>query len=305
MNFKYTKPIQEKVQYDEASSQVEEIDEIAETILDCIMNNHYISKAGQQYVEDLLHLKPYAPNCLKVDLYEKTEKDKISKFLLVFKTNQAAKNWDQQSKHMANSQYRPTKKSEIFENVLYIFTDGGKQLSTYLEFISEYIEQQPVCILQHSLNEKALYDSKSLRFYYQVHWQYKGHLPNTFPVGQSQSQEMPIKRDDYRYTPPPNYFSKIETKINEDERRQLPYDMSRSSQYIPAPKLTSDNSQQAPKYPIKIEKPSSTSNSQIIQLPKNESKNAQKQKKIEQLTKQLASHYGDLGDLDLEIQFNL
>ena len=41
-----------------------------------------------------------------------------------------------------------------------------------------------------------------------------------------------MKRDDYSYTPRPNYYSKIETKINEDERRRMPspYDsVSRSS----------------------------------------------------------------------------
>lgn len=55
-----------------------EIDELAETIMDCVMNSHTVTNEGIKYVEDHLPMKEY-PNQknLRLELYEKTGKERI------------------------------------------------------------------------------------------------------------------------------------------------------------------------------------------------------------------------------------
>lgn len=55
-----------------------EIDELAETIMDCVMNSHTVTNEGIKYVEDHLPMKEY-PNQknIRLELYEKTGKERI------------------------------------------------------------------------------------------------------------------------------------------------------------------------------------------------------------------------------------
>lgn len=70
-----------------------EIDELAETIMDCVMNSHVISEEGRKYVEDHLPMKPLGNPSLCLELYEKTGKERIQKVALIFKTHEEARKY--------------------------------------------------------------------------------------------------------------------------------------------------------------------------------------------------------------------
>lgn len=167
---------------------ISEIDELAETIMDCIMNSHVISDEGVKYVESFLPTKPSGQASLCIELFEKVDRDRSQKVALIFKTHAEAKKWYYQFRQQSQMQNKINKKAMIVDNVLFKYADLGKSLFSYVEYICEFIDQQPVCVLQHNISDQDLRLTETYHFYYKIHWKYKGFLPNTSPVLKSEAQ---------------------------------------------------------------------------------------------------------------------
>ena len=54
-----------------------EIDELAESIMDYIMNSHHIPDREISYVEKYLPMKAQDDNSLCIELFEKIDKDRV------------------------------------------------------------------------------------------------------------------------------------------------------------------------------------------------------------------------------------
>ncbi|CAD8113063.1 unnamed protein product [Paramecium sonneborni] len=155
-----------------------EIDELAETIMDCVMNSHIISEEGRNYIEQHIPTKPPETDVqsARFDLYEKTGKERIQKVALVFKTHQEARRWYSQFKQHATTHQKVHKKAALLDNVLFKYGDYGKSLFQYAEYICEFIDQQPLCVFQHMIPDHDLRLSETHPYYFKIHWAFRGFM---------------------------------------------------------------------------------------------------------------------------------
>ncbi|KAM3136018.1 hypothetical protein pb186bvf_011823 [Paramecium bursaria] len=162
-------------------------------IIDCIQKGHYISMAGQQLVESRLPVKPNYPNSIKIDLFERIEKDKISRLAIIFYDSQSAQEWYSQV-NLPDAPIHVHRKVSIYANVVFVITDGSKQITVYVDFIKEFIRPKPLSkrYLQ-SLLMVVHENYGNQLFYYHINWEFKGFI-NTFESIEQPPQYPEINR---------------------------------------------------------------------------------------------------------------